>query len=107
MNTNEKILISVDLLKKITKTFSDMNKELEEKIKMKNTNEKDKIVIQESSGQFGKGFTIWINGRWVLDASCFTDDFKVTIDNHRMKKKLETKGKYGKVVYKWDKRFKK
>lgn len=64
-----------------------------------------KIKIDKSENEFGEGCTIWINGRWILDASCFSKDFKITIDNHRCKKINHSIGKYGKDVYRFDKRF--
>lgn len=66
-----------------------------------------KINIQLSESKikkFGDGFSIFINGRWVIDASCFTDDLEIRIDNYRMRKIKETKGKLGQAVYKFDKR---
>ena len=70
------------------------------------TRKKDIIKVLKSSGKFGDGFSIFINGRCVIDASCFTEDFMICIDNNKMKKFKQTKGKYGKTIYKWDKRYK-
>lgn len=70
---------------------------------------KDIIKINTNSianGKYGNGVSIWINGRWILDASCFTKDFKIRIDTERVKVfKINKLNK--KITYKWDKRFKK
>jgi hypothetical protein len=62
------------------------------------------IKVTKSDGQFGEGFTIWVNGRWILDASCFSQDFTFSIDNFRCKRIGHTDGHHGKDTYKFDKR---
>ena len=39
-----------------------------------------------------EGVTIWVNGRWVLDASLFKQDLEISMCNERMKEK---KAKFG------------
>lgn len=44
-----------------------------------------------------KGVTIWVNGKWVMDASLFNEEMSFAIDTYRMKKVNEG-------FYKYDKR---
>lgn len=48
---------------------------------------KHEIMIQNNK----QGVSIWINGRWVMDASLFMEDLEITICTNRMKK---IKGKW-------------
>jgi len=34
----------------------------------------------------GNGFTIWLDGRWIIDASTFLEEYQLTIDKNTMKK---------------------
>lgn len=40
------------------------------------------------------GVTIWLNSRWVFDASCISEDGTIQIDKERMNK---TKGRFNKT----------
>jgi len=52
-----------------------------------------------------EGVSIFVNDRWVMDASLFRKDMKIIIDGRRMKfKSLMLDGNKG--VFKYDKRFK-
>lgn len=87
--------------KRIAKLYRDKGKKIKKEDVIK--------IVRSGNTDFGDGFSIFINGRWVIDASCFTKDFKVSLDNRRMKKIREDNPKdpYSKVTYVWDKRFKK
>ena len=61
---------------------------------------KHKIEVRNN----GKGFSIWVNGRWVLDASLFKEDLSLEVSTNRMKK-VKSKYKHH-VKYRYDKRFK-
>jgi len=50
------------------------------------------------------GMTIWINGRWIMDASCFMDDSIIKISRKRTIMKEDTRNK--KITFRVDKRFK-
>lgn len=42
-----------------------------------------------------KGVTIWVNGEWILDASCFMEDERIRIDFRKLgeqKEKEDFKG---------------
>ena len=59
-----------------------------------------KIEIKKTKN----GVTIWVNGRWVLDASLFNKNMSLTLDTDRMKE-IETSFDSQKV-FKYDRRFK-
>ena len=67
---------------------------------MTDAKEKHNIMIVKTS----KGVTIWVNGRWVLDASLFKEDMSFSVDVERMKFKGIKPFKQRRYVF--DKRLK-
>lgn len=71
-----------------------------------------KIIIEHDDN----GFCIWLNGHWILDASCFKgskyesvkEDYKVRIDTSFLKQISSKKSYYGgkTLVFKLGKRRK-
>jgi len=46
----------------------------------------------------GDGVTIWVNGTWVLDASCFENDMIIRVDKDRTKETTKSGVKFFKFV---------
>lgn len=55
--------------------------------------------------KWGNGVCIWVDGRGVMDASCFTRDGELIIDTERMKIVRNDKVSH-KIVFRFDRRFK-
>lgn len=65
--------------------------------------EKTKHKIKITKGK--RGVTIWVNERWILDASCFEEDMELTICTKRMKKQKLELGWKEHQRYRFDKRY--
>ena len=51
---------------------------------------KYKVEIKKTK----RGVTIWVNGRWVMDASLFNEEMSFDIETYRMKQVNEGHYKY-------------